>query len=275
MSISTDATTAVSYLAGLPEIDPEMTRQMRAQVGVAEGAQAPDDPPSSTPSASVVGNSLVSFTADLDSTHKTELLYAMGYAQLQAVQAGHDPKTDPMGYYNFVTDLLTNIGFVAQDVTFADYKTQTKTVQLDQVVLEILAGILTAPELALVDAAVVALKATADDTGGPWTIYSSHSVSNKAGGFSVGLANQTTAPDGTANVSLSLGAFSFSGETTETNFLWMSYSTTSLSISDGSTAVTLNDALWNTKGIGDEIASQMGAHSAGYIAHLPKLTVGS
>ena len=272
MSVSTDtATSAASYLASLPAIDPDMTAAMRSRAGVTD-ADPPADPPSHEPSASVAGNSLVAFTDKLDGTHKTELLYAVGFAQLQAVQAGHDPKTDPIGYYKFVTDMLTNIGFVAQTVSFASYETSTKTVELDTVVLKILADILTGPELALVDAAVAALKATADDDGGPWTIYSNHSVSNKAGGFGLGIANQTEGKDGkTANVSLKLGAFTFDGSTTETTFLWMSYSSTDIKIQDGNTTVVLNDDLWNHPGVGDAIATAMGDHSAGYIAHLPPL----
>lgn len=260
-----------AFISGLPTIDPQMTQAMRARANL-PSAPAPSDPPSNVPSASVVGNSLVSFTENLDSTHKTDLLYAMGFAQLQAVQAGFDPKAAPMGYYNYVTNLLQQVGFVAQDIQFAKYQTTTQTVKLDKVVLEILGGILAAPELALVDAAVEALKATQDDDGGPWTIYSSHSVSNKAGGFSIGVANQSNGPDGkTPNVSLDLGAFTFSGSTNSTDFLWMSYSSTSLSIENGKTGVVLNDDLWNAPGVGDAIADAMKSHSAGYIAHLPKL----
>ena len=132
-------------------------------------------------------------------------------------------------------------------------------------------GIGPAGELALVDAALAALDAAATDNGAPWTIYSSSSSSNNAGSFSVGVADETTAPDGTSNVSLSLSAFSFSGTETNERFLWVSYSSTSLTIKDGATTVVLNDDLWNTPGVGDAITAQMKANSAGYIANLPPL----
>jgi hypothetical protein len=258
----TDTSSAADYIASLPALPPPLKLT----------AVAAQDPPSNTPSASVAGNSLVAFTANLDGTHKTELLYVMGWAQLQAQQNyGKDPQTDPVGYYQAVTSILTNVGFVAEDISFANYQTKTATVELDKVVLDILGGLLTGPELSLVDAALAALDAAASDNGAPWTIYSSSSSNNNAGSFAVGLADESTAPDGTTNVSMSLSAFSFSGTENNERFLWISHSSTSLTIKDGATTVVLNDDLWNTPGIGSAITAQMKANSAGYIANLPPL----
>ena len=193
----------------------------------------------------------------------------MGWAQLHAQQTyGKDPQTDPVGYYNAVTGILTQVGFVAEDISFADYAAATATVELDVVVLEIFGELLTAPKLALVDAALVALS-DASFGGAPWIIYSSSSSTNNAGAFSVGLADETKGPVGTATVSLS--AFSFSGTEHNERFLWVSYSTASLTIKDGPTTVVLNDDLWNAPGVGNAITAQMKPHSAGYIANLPPL----
>ena len=258
----TDKANAADHIASLPALPPALKSQV--------GASA--DPPSNTPSASIVGNSLVAFTENLDSAHKTELLNVIGFSQLHAQQTyGKDPQTDPVGYYNAITSLLTSIGFGAEDISLADYSTKTATVALDAVVLEILRELLIAPKLAVVEAALVALHSAATDDDAPWTIYRSNSSSNNAGAFSVGLADETKGPNGTPNVSLSLSAFSFSGTENSERFLWRSYSSTSLTIKDGPTTVVLNDDLWNAPGVGSEITAQMRAHSAGYIAHLPPL----
>lgn len=255
-----------TFVSSLPSLAPSLHAAPTAAVA------APADQPDKTPSASVAGNSMVAFTANLDATHKTELLYVMGWAQLHAVQTyNQSPQTNPIGYYNAVTGILTRVGFTAQNVAFTSYTAKTATVELDQVVLEIVGGLLTAPELALVDAAVAALKASASDNGAPWTIYSSSSTTNNAGSFSIGLADETTAPDGTQNVSLSLSAFSFTGTESNQRFLWASYSSTSIAIQTGGTGLVLNDALWNSKGVGAAITAQMQAASAGYIANLPPL----
>ena len=256
-------TSPADFVAALPTLPPALT------AALVSGAE---DQPDNTPSASVAGNSLVAFTANLDGTHKTELLYVMGWAQLHAVQTyNKSPQTDPVGYYQAVTNILTQVGFVAEDISFGSYNTKTATVELDAVVLEILGELLTQPELALVDAALKALDSAADDNGAPWTIYSSNSSTNNTGSFSVGLADEVTAPDGTKNVSMKVSAFSFTGTENNEKFLWMSYSATSLSIQDGATTVVLNDDLYNTPGVGDAIAKQMKTLSAGYIANLPPL----
>ena len=258
----TDKANAADYIESLPALPPSLKLQI--------GASA--DPPSNTASASVVGNSLVAFTENLDSAHKTELLYVMGWAQLHAQQTyGKDPQTDPVGYYNAVTGILTQIGFVAEDISFDDYSAKAATVELDLVVSETLGELVTAPNLDLVDAAMVALDPAASDDGAPWTVFSSNSSSNNAGAFSVGLADETKSPDGTTSVSLSLSAFSFSGTDNNERFLWVSYSSTSLAIKDGPTTVVLNDDLWNAPGVGSAITAQMKPHSAGYIADLPPL----
>ena len=216
--------------------------------------------------------SLPAFTENLDSAHKAELLNVIGFAQLHAQQTyGKDPQTDPVGYYDAVTSLLTGIGFVAEDIPFADYSTKTATVELDAVVLEILGELLTAPKLAVVEAALVALDSAERHDDAPWTIYSSSSSTNNAGAFSVALADETKDPDGTPNVSLSLSAFSYSGTENNERFLWRGCSSTSLTIKDGATTVVLNDDRWNAPGVGSAITAQMKPYSAGYIANLPPL----
>ena len=247
----TDKANAADYIESLPALPPTLKLPI--------GASA--DPPSNTASASVVGNSLVAFTENLDSAHKTELLYVMGWAQLHAQQTyGKDPQTDPVGYYNAVTGILTQIGFVAEDISFDDYSAKAATVELDLVVLETLGELVTAPNLAFVDAALVALDSAASDDGAPWTVFSSNSSSNNAGAFSVGLADETKSPDGTTSVSLSLSAFSFSRNRQQRAVPVGGLDLDELAVKDGPTTVVLNDDSWNAPGVGSAITAQMKPH---------------
>jgi hypothetical protein len=213
-------------------------------------------------SAAVAGNALLAFTADVSAQHKTDLLNSIGIAQLSAVQKKLDPARDPIGYYEYVTTTLSNIGYTAQSVNFSNYNTRTKTVEVEQVVLEIMANVLTAAELTIVKAAVTALKAAADSGGAPWTIYNSKSTSSDNGSFSIGLANETN-----GSVAVKLAAFHFKGTENSTKLLWMSYSSTSVKIQDGNTQLVLNDAIYGR--VRDEIDRRMGEHAAGYLANLP------
>lgn len=222
--------------------------------------------PAQTPgkSASVAGNSLMAFTADVSAQHKDDLLNSFGLAQLAASKEGYDAARDPLGYYRKVTTILSNIGYTGQSITFADYQTTTKTVEIDKVVLEIMGSLLTAPELEIVKAAVNALKSSADAGGAPWQIYSSHSTHDNNGSFSVGLANETN-----GNVAVKLSAFHFTGTATSTKFLWMSYSSTSVQIQEGQTELVLNDSVYGR--IRETVANKMGAHAQSYVANLPAL----
>lgn len=250
--------TAVDFIASLPKLEP-LEPLVAAE-------------PANEPSGSVAGTTTMAFTSNLDSTHKTALLYAVGYVQLQAVQNfGKDPKADPIAYVDQCIDLLQHIGFAVQDMNWANFNSKAKTFELDQVVLQIVGELLTAPELALVDAAVEALKTAASSGDPSWTIYSQSSVSNDAGGFSLGLANQTQGPDGSANVSFNWSAFSFDGTEDHTKFLWMTYDSTSFHMKHANTTLVLNDDLWNTDGVGNAISAAMKSLSKNYIANLPPL----
>jgi hypothetical protein len=221
-------------------------------------------PQSTGKSASVVGNSLLAFTADVSAQHKDDLLNSFGLAQLSAVAGGANPEADPLGYYRKAVGVLTNIGYTGQSINFADYVTETATVEIDQVVLEIMAELVTLPELEIVKAALTALKASADSSGAPWQIYHSQSTSDSNGSFSIGLANETN-----NNVAVKLAAFHFAGDESATRFLWMSYSATSVEIKEGQTALVLNDAIYST--VRDSVTRKMSDHARGYLANLPDL----
>ncbi|WP_283138838.1 hypothetical protein [Rhizohabitans arisaemae] len=238
---------------------PPMPPKLQAAAAATETA-----PQTTGESASVVGNSMVAFTADVSPQHKDDLLNSFGLAQLSAVAQGANPEADPLGYYRKVVTVLTNIGYTGQSINFANYSTQTATVKIDQVVLEIMAALVTAPELELVKAALTSLKASADANGAPWQLYNSQSTSDNNGSFSIGLANETN-----NNVAVKLSAFHFAGSQTATKFLWMSYSASSVNIQDGQTTLVLNDSVY--KGVRNSVLQKMSSHASSYIDNLPSL----
>jgi hypothetical protein len=228
---------------------------------------APVDPApqtGNTKSGTVVGNSLVSFSALVSAQHKNDLNNSLALAQLMAVKEGNDPVANPMGYYQYVATFLQQIGYTGQGISFGSYTAETESVEIDQVVLEILGAILAPEALGIVEAAVNALKSSADSGGAPWQIYNQHSTSDNAGTFSVGLANETN-----GSVALQVSAFSFAGTATTTKFLWMTYSSTSVKIQDGSTTLSLNDVIYALSR--DDVQKKLGAHAVNYIANLPDL----
>ncbi len=240
------------------------TDPLHSGLRLAAAAPAANDQQDGTASATVVGSSLVSFSALVSAQHKSDLNNALALAQLVAVKEGHNATTDPVDYYQFVATFLSQIGFTAQGISFGEYSTTAKTVEIDQVVLEILQQVLAPDALGTVTAALKALEGSADSGGAPWTIYSSNSVSNNAGTFTVGLANETN-----GSVALQIGGFSFSGTETTTKFLWATYSSTSVHIKDGTSTFSLNDDVYAQ--VRAQVLAKLGSHAQGYIANLPDL----
>ncbi|GII93412.1 hypothetical protein [Sinosporangium siamense] len=231
-----------------------------------QAAAATTEAPAQTSgeSASVVGNSMVAFTAQVSPQHKDDLLNSFGLAQLSAVAQGGNAEADPVDYYRKVVTVLTNIGYTGQSINFAKYTTKTATVKIDQVVLEIMAALVTAPELEIVKSALTALKASADANGAPWQLYNSQSTSDNNGSFSIGLANETN-----NNVAVKVSAFHFVGNETATKFLWMSYSSTSVDIQQGQSTLVLNDSVYS--GVRNTVLQKMSSHASSYIDNLPSL----
>ncbi|GEK23135.1 hypothetical protein [Cellulomonas xylanilytica] len=256
-------TTATSATTFLDDVDLGGKRLF----ALAVPAGAPVDPApqkDNTESGTVVGNSLVSFSALVSAQHKDDLNNSLALAQLMAVKEGNDPVNNPIAYYQYVATFLQQIGYTGQGVTFGDYTATTASVEIDKVVLEILGSIVAPAALGIVEAAVKALKSSADSGGAPWKIYDQHSTTNGAGAFSVGLANETN-----GSVALQVSAFSFAGTATTTKFLWMTYSATSVEIKDGSTTLSLNDVIYAK--IRADVQDRLGTHAIGYIANLPSL----
>ena len=218
-------------------------------------------------SASVAGNALLAFTANVSAQHKDDLLNSIGLAQLSAAVAKPKPfdaSKDPMGYYGYVTNVLKQIGYTAQAIDFSDYSFTTRTVEIDKIVLQVMASLLAAPELAVVESALAALKAAADSGGPTWKIYSSKSSSTNNGAFSIGLANETN-----NSVAVQLSAFHFQASEHSTQFLWSSYSATHIKLKDGRSTLVLNDSVYS--GVRATVLARMSGHAQGYIDNLPPL----
>lgn len=226
-----------------------------------------------TASASVVGNTLVAFTDTVDAEHKTELLYLLGFVQLEsATSLGHDPKADPLGYYGSVADMLERVGFEKFYLDFKPYPASSSTVEPDHVVLDVLGADLPGPDLAVVKAALTGLQGTSSDASGPWSIVAGQAVSATAGCFAVALAGQESGPDGGKRLTVNLGAFMVSG-TVPKDFLWTASPSASLAMQVASARFTVTDEIWNQPQVREPIVSAMQSHAAGYIAELPALHV--
>lgn len=256
-----DTFSASEFLASLPAFAPWSQGSL---------STVSDDRSSDAPAVSVVGNLLVAFTADVDPDHQLELSYVMALVQLDAIRnRGRDPRSDPVGFYQSVTDTIPKIGFGADDVAFADYQARTQTVQLGAVASESLQGRLAQPQQAVVAAGMAALEAAAKNEGAGWAIFRDNAARDGAGSFAIGLAEMTSDRDGARSVSMTMSVLSFSGA--DALELSRDYASTRLSIRHGPTKVVVNDTMWNRPGIGSKITEKVRPVERGYIASLPTI----
>jgi len=214
------------------------------------------------PGASVAGPTLMSFTASVSPLHRDDLKFSLGLSQLSAQAQGFDVRTNPVGFYEKVVTILNNIGYVAQGVNFADFNVHTGTLQMERVVLDIMAQLVSGEELGVVRATLTALKTSAENGSQPWTIFRRHTTNDQNGSFLVGLASETS-----GDLAMRMGAFHFDSNTTTTQFLWWTYSGTDVNIKQGQTTMTQNETLY--KLLREKVATKMGGHSLGYIDDLP------
>ncbi|PFJ30942.1 hypothetical protein CN964_21270 [Bacillus cereus] len=213
-----------------------------------------------TPSASVVGNSVIAFTSKVQGQQRNDLKNATCLAQLAAMKK-HDPFTDTENFYRFYTEVLANIGFVVQGFDFTKHEVSGSTLAVDKVVIEVLAAIATEDEVALVKASLDALKALSDDDG-RLRLFSTSSHSAEYANFMLGVANQSDNGD----VAFKVGAFHMNSTENNTRFLWFSYSTSNTNLFKSGQVLTLNEDVYSRNRA--TIIDKLGDKAEKYIANL-------
>lgn len=229
-----------------------------------ETAVAARGPSSDTPCASVIGNTLMAWASNVDHGHKTALEAVLAYVQLVAQVGDYrkDPRTDPVGFYHAVVDILSKCGFADEGLSFAGYSAQEDTVRLDSVVSKVLGQQLNQPQVVTVSSALAALNSDANDMAEAWYVFRENSAAGSAGSFSAGLAQVITS--GEPGVSMSMSAFSLAGIDSGEPFLWKSYPSNRVSISSAPVHVVISDASWDR--LGPVIMRNLGDHMNGYVA---------
>lgn len=211
-------------------------------------------------SASVVGNSVIAFTGNVDGQNRSDLKNATCLAQLAAMKK-HDPFTDTENFYRFYTTVLANIGFVIQGFDFTKHEISGTTFTVDKVVVEILQAIATQDEVALVQASLDALKALSDDDG-RLRLFSTTSHSAEYANFMLGIATQ----EANGDVTFKVGVFKMNSNQNNVRFLWYSYSTSETNLFKSSQTVLLNEDVYAQNR--DTIIVKLGDKAEQYIADL-------
>lgn len=249
------------YITAL-DIDPnpDHVAGLTAKLAKAPKLRAAAPPQEGAKSASVVAGSLVSFVEGLTDQNKADVKNSTLLAQL-AANKQYDRYQDAVGWYKFYVNVLENVGWNIPAFAFQSYQPQGTTFTMDAVVLQILAAIASQDELAIVEATMDALKATADDSN-QMTIFDASSSKNNVGNFQVFPVSQTPEND----LVMALTGLQFNSTTQHARFLWWSWSTTEVSLQRGASRMELNRSVYSQ--VRQQIIDKLGSNATTFIADL-------
>lgn len=169
------------------------------------------------PTAAVNGNVIASFVDGVTGEQKDDILASTLFAQL-AANARYDRTDDPFNWSRHYSKVLENIAWVVPDSTHRNYTDSRSSFTMDEVVLKMLAAILTEDAKAILTESIEAVKSLRDDSGA-LVIFQRNASKVNNGNFMVEPAG--VSPAGV--LTLKLGSFLFKASESVTKVLWFSF----------------------------------------------------
>jgi hypothetical protein len=207
--------------------------------------------------------SLVSFVAGLSAQDKSDVLNGVLLSQ-RAANKQHNRYTEPEAWYETYREVLTKIGWTGGSDSFQKHMAAGDTVQVQNVVLTILAGLVTGgPVVAAITQALNALKGLSKTDKG-FTLWDQSSHSQTAGNFQIAASAKSA--DGLV---LNLGTFYFSAIKTDTHFLFFDFSSTDITLFTGAQQMVLNTDVYAQ--VRDGVVKKLGVLANEFVANLPDL----
>jgi hypothetical protein len=168
--------------------------------------------------AAVVGSDIVAFVSGVTPERRQDIIHSSLFAQLVAKKkVGGAAEVDAKAWYDAYFDALTNIGWVTQERTFAEYREASTDFEAHEAISKVAATVLgpATTALAVVESTLGALRTMG--SGQPWiTLFDRESRTGKTAHFQVTLVEQE--PEGKFLVSLM--AFSLEATSTLTQVLF-------------------------------------------------------
>ncbi len=155
-----------------------------------------------TASGSVSGSGILAFTDKVGQTAKEDIKNATLFASL-ASTTKYKVNEDPSAWYQQYFQILQILGFSLQSSSsFSKYIMKSNSMKIDEIVLDILSGLLTEGESTVVKEVMKTIEAEGEN-GKPTSILSSNSFTDETGGFQVYSCTQSPSGD----VTLKAGFF--------------------------------------------------------------------
>lgn len=217
-------------------------------------------PPDNKKEGYVVGGAISAFTGNVKGAVKQDILDATLFAQL-AADNKYDREKDTLNWYDFYKHILGRIGFVVNSFNFEEYQATGGTLEMDKVIIKVLAAIALGDEIAVVTETLEALKGLSD-ADSRIVLFSQQSATSSSGNFQVYPVDQ--APNG--DVSMALGAFYFTATHHEAKFLFFDFGSSSTKIYKGAQKTVLNQNVYSK--VRSDVSAKLGDNAVNLVASI-------
>jgi len=215
--------------------------------------------------AAVVGSEVVSFVSGVTAERRAAIIDSSLLAQMVARRRVGDPNRI-YDWYDAYFDVLTNIGWVVQDRSFAEYHERHANFEAYQAILAVATALMGAAPtaLALVTTTLDALQSM--DASSPWiAIFNRESRAARTARFQISLAEQ----DPSGQFFVTLMAFGLEARSTITHVLFFRSKASEAMLRHYSGRVTINTDVLD--GVHGAIKAKLAGLTADYIKMLPEL----
>ncbi|HWC11466.1 MAG TPA: hypothetical protein VG455_09610 [Acidimicrobiales bacterium] len=187
--------------------------------------------------AFVAAGSLVGFDNTVDRSNREDVLDSELLAQLAANKVANRDK-EALKWYDKYRQVLENIGWVIQAFQFDGKRMDKSSFSMDDVVIKVLQSVVTGNGLAIVEAALAALKGTGEGSR-EVNIFETSSTSPNAGNFQV-------FPCYASDMGVAISFSGYEMRTTEnvSHFLFWTFKSSTTTIQAAAETSVLNEAIY-------------------------------
>lgn len=210
--------------------------------------------------AAVAGSSVVSFVASLTPPQKDDVLMSTLFAQ-RAADAAVDRATEIEAWFDKYIEILTVLGWVTETRPTMRQQEQEITASFDKAILQVLSGVATGNQFAVLQGAIDGLKALGE--GSPAIkLFDLASTVTEGGHFQAAAAEASGGV-----ISMALGAFHYRATDSRKNILFVSWGETSVDYWIGAGRLTLVPDLYEN--VRDVVEDKLKSERRNMIADIP------
>ncbi|RYZ90962.1 MAG: hypothetical protein EOP04_02215 [Proteobacteria bacterium] len=183
--------------------------------------------------------SIVSFVSGVSGQNREDVLNSTLLAQLVADKQAPIEK-DMTAWYNKYTEVLRNVGWVAQAVEVNNYEVKESLFEVETVILEILGASFGTNYLAIIKKTLDSLKQMSQAGDGKLKVFEKNTQTLSKGCFQLGLATEENGA-----VAVQLGTFLLTSKNKVTKILFVKLRSDETSLDYATGQVSLNTKLYS------------------------------